>query len=141
MVSAASIAIGVISTILSRNRQTFDNNRDDALTNPISSDGILTRPTQQPAERRAMEADRRSETASPPGTGERSAAADVERAQQRLAQEADRTGSTAADDPEQARSLVERLTQQISADPRGAMRATGQVSGTLFEAATARPTV
>lgn len=86
-----------------------------------------------------MESDNRPETPAP-GAGAKSTAADVERAQQRLAQEADRTESTAADDPEQARTLVERVTQQISADPRGAMRAMRQVSDTLFEAATARPT-
>lgn len=139
MVSAVFYEKGMFLAIHNKNRQTFDEDRDDTLTNPISSDGILTRPTQQPAERRTTETDNRPET-SATSAADKSTAADVERAQQRLAQEADRTESTPADDPEQARTLVERLAQQILADPRGAMRAMSQVSDTLFEAATARPT-
>jgi hypothetical protein len=68
------------------------------------------------------------------------ATTDVERAQQRLAQEAARGSDPAIASPEQAHGVMAELTQQLADDPGAALRAIAQVSDTLYEAATARPT-
>lgn len=140
MVSAEHPAEHAISAILCRDRQVFDETRDETLTNPISSDGILTQQAhQRPAERPTKDSDHQVD-ASAASPDKAASTADVERAQQRLAQEAARSEASGAEGPEQAQALVDRLAQQIAADPRGAMRAAGQVNETLFEAATTRPT-
>ena len=64
--------------------------------------------------------------------------ASVDRAQQRLTQEtapSQRNGPTSRDE---ASRLASEIRDQISADPRGALRSMNLVSDTLFEAATAQ---
>jgi hypothetical protein len=112
------------------------------LTNPLTNDGILAR---QSTSGRDIGAVKRPDSATEQtGTEAREASSpattDVERAQQRLAQEAARSSDPAIASPEQARSLMAELTQQLADDPGAALRAVAQVSDTLYEAATARPT-
>lgn len=110
------------------------------MTNPITNDGILTKTTvNQPAstssnESRATATAERSQT-------ERQDSADVERAQQRLTQETTQANNAVPADSAEARELAARVKQQLMSDPAGALRAVGgNVTDTLFEAATARPT-
>ena len=112
---------------------------DNKLTNSISNDGILTRPPVTDHKKPSHQADNpsvddgKTARAAQQGT-------DVDRAQQRLTQEIDLGGPSVPDSSGQAQALAETIAQQVTADPQGALRAMRQVSGTLFEAATARPT-
>jgi hypothetical protein len=99
----------------------------------------------QGASARDIDATKRPDTATEQtGNGAREAAgratADVDRAQQRLAQEVAPSNDSAIATPEQARNVLTELTQQLADDPGAALRAVTQVSDTLYEAATARPT-
>ena len=114
--------------------------RDDILTNPITNDGILTKTaTNQPASASSSESRARA-TTERPQTGPQDSA-DVERAQQRLTQETIQANSSVPADANEARKLADTVKQQLMADPAGALRAMGgNMTDTLFEAATARPT-
>lgn len=109
------------------------------MTNSISSDGILTKSPVANGKNPARQADARSaDTGKTVPSAQ--ANADVNRAQQRLTQEAVIGESVVPDSPVQAKALAEAVSQRLAADPQGALRANRLVSGTLFEAATARPT-
>ena len=74
------------------------------------------------------------------GAPETSDTADVGRAQQRLTQETGQVQQSGPASADEASRLASQIREQISSDPRGALRSMNLVSDTLFEAATARPT-
>jgi hypothetical protein len=111
--------------------------RDRILTNPISSDNFSTQSVVKERKSGAGAQPRGHESAPRPGA--RTDRADVERAQQLLTQRADRPAGSAIDSIAQARERLAALKEQIAADPQAAARAFGLVNGTIFEAASARP--